>query len=237
VFPLHDNNPRHGRPLVVLLLIAVNALAFLYEMNLGGRELEIFFYRFGFVPLRVHNAEIAAQLSPPGTLLTPFTSMFLHGSWWHLIGNMWMLWLFGDNVEDRFGHLRFLAFYLLCGLAGTAAHYITAMRSPIPTIGASGAIAGVMGAYFLLFPRARIVTLVFFFFLIDFVELPAILFLGFWILLQLFSGTMTLGAPDQAGGVAFWAHVGGFLAGALLLFPMMAGRPAPRSALWKRRGY
>jgi len=142
--------------------------------------------------------------------------MFLHGGWIHIIGNMWTLWIFGDNVEDRMGPVRFLAFYFLCGLAAGVVHLYTNPDSTLPTVGASGAIAGVLGAYLLLFPHSRIIILVPLFFLPLFVEVPAITYLGFWIVSQIFSGTLSLALPEDVGGVAFWAHVGGFIAGAVL---------------------
>lgn len=235
MFPLRDNNPRHGKPVVTVALIALNALVFLYALSLPEEVLEELFYRWGFVPARLllGNETTALGFLPDGWT-TPLTSMFLHAGWAHLLGNMWMLWLFGDNVEDRFGHLRFLAFYVLCGLAAAWTHFLIGPHSAVPTVGASGAVAGVMGAYLLLFPRARIVTLVWFLFVFDFVEIPAIVFLGLWIAVQVWSGSMTLTMPESAG-VAFWAHVGGFAAGAALLFPMLRGRPVPPSALWRRR--
>ncbi|TAH34602.1 MAG: rhomboid family intramembrane serine protease [Planctomycetota bacterium] len=238
MFPLHDDNPRHGTPLITLALIAVNLLVFVYELTLPPGALEDLFHSFGFIPARF-SGEV--QLVTDGHVvggvwLTPITSMFLHAGWMHVVGNMWMLWLFGDNVEDRFGHLRFLIFYLACGLGATALHHLTATASEIPTVGASGAISGVMGAYFLLFPRARITTLVFLFFLVDLVQIPAVVFLGLWILIQVVSGSMTLGSAGDVGGVAFWAHVGGFGAGILLLPFMLIGRSVPRTALWRRHG-
>jgi membrane associated rhomboid family serine protease len=142
--------------------------------------------------------------------------MFLHGGWMHIIGNMWTLWIFGDNVEDRMGPLRFVLFYLLCGLAAGVTHWLTNPDSTIPTVGASGAIAGVLGAYFFLYPHARIIAMVPIFFWPFFFELPAITYLGFWILSQIFSGTLSLALPKDVGGVAWWAHVGGFIAGAAL---------------------
>lgn len=236
MFPLHDNNPRHGRPYVTVLLIAANALAFFYQLSLGPGGVDELFHTFGMVPARLGGEVVLWRDGQPigGAWFTPFTSMFLHAGWMHIIGNMWMLWLFGDNVEDRFGHLRYLLFYLLCGLGAAAAHYFTEPASVIPTVGASGAIAGVMGAYLLLYPRARIVTLVVLVVFVQMVEIPALVFLGLWILTQVWSGTMTFG-DAQAGGVAFWAHVGGFAAGVLLLPLMLLGRPVPPSALWRRR--
>jgi membrane associated rhomboid family serine protease len=155
--------------------------------------------------------------------------MFLHGGWLHIIGNMWTLYIFGDNVEDRMGTIRFLAFYFICGLAAGLVHFFTNPNSTLPTVGASGAIAGVLGAYFLLFPTARVITLIPLFFLPLFVEIPAITYLGFWILSQIFSGAISLGLPEDVGGVAFWAHVGGFITGALLHWLFVKRREDVRS--------
>jgi len=153
--------------------------------------------------------------------------MFLHGGWMHFISNMWSLWLFGDNVEDCMGHLRFLIFYLLCGLAAGFIHFMFNPTAQVPTIGASGAIAGVMGAYFVMFPTARVITLVPIFFLPYFIEIPAVFYLGIWFMMQLFSGMFSLVLPTGAGGIAWWAHVGGFLFGILVLpfFRRRRGRP------------
>jgi membrane associated rhomboid family serine protease len=158
-----------------------------------------------------------------------FSSMFLHGGWMHLIGNMWTLWIFGDNVEDRLGRGRFLLYYLVCGLVAAYVHYLTGPRSGIPVVGASGAIAGVMGGYFVLFPRARIVTLLPIFIFIQIVTLPAVVFLAFWFFAQLLNG-MVATAASFGGGVAWWAHVGGFLAGAVMILPLR--RPQPRYSSW-----
>ncbi|MFQ6104111.1 MAG: rhomboid family intramembrane serine protease [Candidatus Glassbacteria bacterium] len=150
-------------------------------------------------------------------VLPYFTSMFLHAGWWHLLGNMLYLWIFGDNVEDTMGHGRFFIFYLLCGMGSSIAHSVTNSSSTVPALGASGAIAGVLGAYILLFPNSRVVTVVPIFFFLHFIEVPAFLFLGFWFLLQLMSGLASLGVVTVSGGIAWWAHIGGFLFGILLL--------------------
>jgi membrane associated rhomboid family serine protease len=179
--------------------------------------LERFFYLFGLVPARYSHPEWAVWAGLPIDDYWPFlTCMFLHGGWFHFIGNMWTLWIFGDNVEDRMGPVRFLVFYLLCGLAASFMHYFTNLYSTIPTVGASGAIAGVMGAYFLLYPGARIIMLVPLFFYPLFFEIPAVLYLGFWFFGQLLSGVVSMVGPDQVGGIAWWAHIGGFIAGAVL---------------------
>jgi len=217
VIPLQDTIPARRYPVVTVALIAANVVIFLQEVALGP-SLERFIYTFGFVPARyLYLTEVAPQALLPrfGPMLT---AMFLHGGWLHLIGNMWTLWIFGDNVEDRLGRGRFLAFYLGCGLAAAYAQYWMDPASEVPTVGASGAIAGVMGGYFVLFPHARVLTLVPILFYPAIVFMPAVVFLGLWFLLQLFNGAFAVaGAGMLAGGVAWWAHVGGFLTGVLLV--------------------
>ncbi|MGH9779564.1 MAG: rhomboid family intramembrane serine protease [Candidatus Acidiferrales bacterium] len=222
MIPLRDANPRGGVPIVALALIALNCLVFFYELTLPPAGLEQLVFTFGMVP-----AKLTAFPTDPGVSFgdatVPFlTSMFLHGGWLHLIGNMWFLWIFGDNVEDYLGHVRFLLFYLLCGLAASVAHLAFNLNSIIPTLGASGAIAGVLGAYLLLFPGARILTLVPVFF-VWLMELPAYVILIYWFVLQLLQGTATLAESAPGGGVAWWAHVGGFVAG-LALVKIVASR-------------
>jgi membrane associated rhomboid family serine protease len=222
VIPLRDTQPRRGVPLATLALIAANVLAFAALLGLDERELERAVLAWGVVPLRYvdpeawyPDARLAEGLAGAGILAryAPFVaSMFLHGGIAHLVGNLWTLWIFGDNVEDRMGALRYLAFYLVCGLFATVLHVATNASSPLPVIGASGAIAGVMGAYFALFPRARIMTLIPIFCWPLFVEIPAIVFLLLWFLTQLVSGLATVGV-DLGGGIAWWAHVGGFAMG------------------------
>jgi len=194
------------------VLIGANVLAFFFELSLGT-HLQSFVMVFGVVPERT----IAILTREPGLLhyaVFPFfTSMFLHGGWLHLLGNMLYLYIFGDNVEDALGHVRYLLFYLACGVAASATHLALNLDSAVPTVGASGAIAGVLGAYFLLYPKARVVTLLPLFIFIQIIEIPAFLFLGFWFLLQFISGTAA-SASQNAGGVAWWAHIGGFAAGA-----------------------
>ena len=201
MFPISDVIPSRTTPFVTIGLIALNALAFLYELRLSDAELDRLARTAGIVP---------AAFAPIDIL----SSMFLHGGWLHFLGNMLYLWIFGDNVEDRFGHLRFLAFYVACGAAAAATQVFINPASTVPMIGASGAIAGVMGAYFVLFPQSRVLAAVFILFIIDVVEIPAIFFLGIWFLMQLFSGVGSL-VETAEGGVAFFAHIGGFAAGAL----------------------
>jgi membrane associated rhomboid family serine protease len=198
---------------MTILLIAANCAVFLHQLSLGSRN-AAFVAAFGAVPAWFTGAAAAAApaLPPAATILT---SMFIHGGLLHLLGNMVFLWIFGNNVEDATGHLRFLAFYLLCGVAAAAAHILASPRSTLPMVGASGAISGVLGAYFLLYPYARIVTLVFLGFFAQTVAIPAFFFLGFWFVMQFLAGAASVGAPG--GGVAWFAHVGGFVAGLVLL--------------------
>jgi membrane associated rhomboid family serine protease len=212
---LRDTIPSRRFPVVGVVLIAVNVLVFIYEFSLG-QEVRGLVTSFGVVPASVLGESYVTDVPfRPHVFLT---SLFLHGGWLHVGGNMLYLWIFGDNVEDRMGRFRFLVFYLLCGVAASLAHVLANPSSNVPTIGASGAIAGVLGAYFLLYPRARVLTLIPLGFFLQVVELPAFLFLGFWLLIQFFSGVASLGARGQmAGGVAWWAHIGGFVAGVLFL--------------------
>lgn len=218
MIPIHDLNPRRSAPVVTVLLIAANALLFFYELSLGAR-LEGFLMSAAFVPARIGEGI-------PQAATSALLSMFLHGGWGHFLGNMLFLWVFGDNVEDRLGHFRYLLFYLLAGYAATFAHAWFSPLSTVPAIGASGAISGVLGAYLFLHPKARIVTVVWFLFFIRFIEIPALVYLPIWFAIQLFSGVSSLSAAQDttAGGVAFWAHIGGFVAGPLLLLLLGGGR-------------
>ncbi|MCI0706288.1 MAG: rhomboid family intramembrane serine protease [Ignavibacteriae bacterium] len=218
MIPLKDKNPTHRVPVVNISIIVLNVVAFLYELSLGP-ELESFFYVYGVVPNTVSTAFSEMSLNG-GVLISLFSSMFLHGGFLHLGGNMLYLWVFGDNVEDKLGHGRYALFYILCGLGATVAHIVISPNSPIPTVGASGAISGVLGAYLLMFPRARVVTVIPIFFFLQVAELPALVVLGLWFVLQFFNGLASLG-PETAGmgGVAWWAHIGGFVAGLGLVLP------------------
>lgn len=200
---------------MVLLLIGLNVLVFVHEFRLGDEDLEALFARFALVPAEVPLSG-SAFLEAPAPYATYLSSMFLHGGLLHLVGNLWSLWIFGDNVEDRLGHRRFLVFYVLCGLLAGAAHVAFHPDSSVPTIGASGAISGVMGAYLFLFPRAKVLTVVPILFYPLFLELSAFVFLGLWFAAQLLSGWLALRETEAATGIAFLAHVGGFAAGALL---------------------
>jgi membrane associated rhomboid family serine protease len=225
MIPLRDTIPSARWPIINLSLIALNVLCFMYELSLAN--LDQFIRVFGLVPARLHSG------SPAGTVAL-FTSMFLHGSWLHLVGNMLFLYIFGDNVEDRLGHLRYLCFYLLCGAAAGVAQAYAIPNSTLPMIGASGAVAGVTGAYFLFFPRARVVTLVPIFFYFQIVEIPAVVFLFLWFVMQLLYGMATISAAGQAvGGVAWWAHIGGFVFG-MIAAPLLA--PAKRMRAVRVRG-
>src|SRR3954447_8104546 len=200
MIPLRDVIPSRTTPYITVTIIVLNALAWLFELSMPPETLNQFLYVYGVVP---------ATFSAP----TLITSMFLHGSWSHVIGNMWYLWIFGDNVEDRVGHGRFIVFYLLCGIAAAFGQIVIDPTSTLPTIGASGAIAGVMGGYFVLYPHSRVLTLIPWIFL-QIVELPAIVLLGFWFVMQLFSaGTIAMTSSSHGGGVAFAAHVVGFVMG------------------------
>jgi membrane associated rhomboid family serine protease len=237
MLPIRDNNPVPIVPWVVYAVVGANVTVFLFELGMGQRELPQFIYHFGLVPSYVTDA-LHGERSLLGAALVPaFTSMFLHGGWAHVLGNMWFLFVFGDNVEGRLGHLPFLGFYLFCGLAAAAAQYVLAPHSEVPTIGASGAIAGVLGAYLVCWPRARVLTLVPLFILFYFVELPAALVLGFWIVLQFLQGAASLGVEFAHGGVAYGAHVGGFAVGALLVNLLPRYRPAGRQRRGRRPNY
>ncbi|MCL5677633.1 MAG: rhomboid family intramembrane serine protease [Firmicutes bacterium] len=210
MIPLRDSTRSRTTPWVTWLLIAANVLVFLYELGLRPKEQAVLSVIYGVVPARYSLPGFPA--GPAGLFLPLVTAMFLHGGWLHLLGNMIYLWVFGDNVEDRMGHGRFLTFYLLVGLLANLAHIYFNPLSEVPTIGASGAIAGVLGAYFISFPRARVLTLVPIGIFLTAIEVPALLLLLFWFLLQLVSGLFA--GPAQT--VAWWAHVGGFIAGAAL---------------------
>ncbi len=226
MLPLTDSDlKRNSFPIVNVILIVACAAIFIYELTLGDVGRAVFFYKFGAIPaeltqglsfhiLTTQTASIDIT-SPVPTWVTVFTSMFVHGSWVHFLGNMLFLWVFGDNIEDRFGHLRYLLFYLAAGLAATGLQVAMSMSSQTPTIGASGAIAGVLGSYIVLFPHSRITTAVFFFFITVF-RIRAFYLLGFWFLFQFVSGVGSLG-PSAQGGVAYWAHIGGFVLGVIVV--------------------
>lgn len=217
MFPLRDSERSESTPYVTIGLIALNVLVWLYQVSLDPYSLHDFLLQHGTVPRNFSIADL-------------FSSMFMHGSWMHMLGNVWFLWVFGDNVEDVLGHWQYLAFYLLSGLGGGLLHVAFNLGSAVPAIGASGAISGVMGAYVVKFPKARIHTLVTLVFFFTTMEVPALLMIGFWFAVQVFSGLGSLGAASAAGGGTAWfAHLGGFVAGAVLIKVM------PTRAKWAIR--
>jgi len=230
MFPLRDDVPSRQFPLVTVSIVVVNVAVFLLQV-LAGPAASSIAELFGIVPAR-----ITTQWQNPLVLLTLVSSMYLHGGWAHLIGNMWYLWIFGDNVEDRMGRGRFFIFYTLCGLVAGLLQIVAAPRSTIPMIGASGAIAGVLGAYLLLYPRARVSTLVPLFFFVRIVWLPAIVVLGSWFVIQLLNGLASLNVVVQTGGVAWWAHIGGFVVGMALL-PVFRRRDTQPPSRWPSSGH
>jgi membrane associated rhomboid family serine protease len=225
MFPLRDTIRPKTYPVVNTIFIVINLLIFFYEFSLG-RKMEAFIYQFGLTPIRFFWG---LQHNLPDAVLPVFTSMFLHGGWLHLIGNMWFLYIFGDNVEDRVGHVGYVFFYLLCGIGSALTQTFLQASSNIPMVGASGAIAGVLGAYFMLYPHSRILTLVPIFIFLQIMEIPAVIFLFFWFLWQFIQGALAASTPAQ-GGVAWWAHIGGFIVGlVLILFFKKREKPTPSS--------
>lgn len=229
MIPIRDDIPSSRFPAVTLGIIGLNFLVFLRELKLGP-HLEDLMLSFAIIPARYTVPDVAAQYSLPQQIFAFFSSMFLHGGWIHLLGNMWTLWIFGDNVEDRLGRVRYLTLYLAGGVAAALLHIYTNAGSAVPTIGASGAIAAVMGAYFRFYPHARVETIIPPLIFGPIFEFPALIFLGWWFLLQFFNGAMSLGARNQSfSGIAWWAHVGGFLFGFVIcLFASSRRRAPPR---------
>jgi membrane associated rhomboid family serine protease len=226
MFPLQTTVFARHVPVVTWLIIGVNAFVFFMEVGLPEQSLQQISYLFGVVPARFTHPDWAKQVGFPLHVYWPFlTSMFLHGGLLHIVGNMWTLAIFGRNVEDQMGSVRFLLFYLLCGIASGIVHTWVNADSTLPAIGASGAIAGVMGAYLVMFPTSRVVVMVPIFFFPFFFDLLAVFYLGYWFLINFFSGVMSLTATSDTGGVAFWAHVGGFVTG-VLIFALFL-RPTP----------
>ena len=210
MIPLRDTRPSNSMPVVTVFIIAVNVLVFLYMYSLDSYSTNAFISEYAVIPARFHASAL-------------ITSMFLHGGWMHIIGNMWFLWIYGDNVEDVLGHGKYLVFYLLCGVIAALTQYAISPDSRIPTLGASGAIAGVMGAYLIKFPHSRILTLIPIIFFFTTIEIPAVFILVYWFLLQFVSGIGSIGYSNASqGGVAFFAHVGGFIAGMILVNVMGA---------------
>lgn len=221
MIPIRDTTPSKSLPVVNNTLIGINVVLFLVEI-LQGPAMDRFIYIYGLVPARYSIQHLAQQFTLFQQAVAWISFMFLHGGIWHLLGNMWFLYIFGDNVEDRLGPLRYLAFYLLCGLASGVSHVLLNLHSTAPTIGASGAVAGVMGAYFLLYPRSKILTLIPIIIIPWFVEIPAFIFLGLWFLMQLVNASVSFGS---ASGIAWWAHVGGFLGG-MVFYKVLQALPA-----------
>jgi len=213
MIPIRDTSPSRVYPVVNMLLIGANVLVYLVQLA-QGPDLDRFVFIYGLVPARYSNPQVAAYFSSAGQLFSFLSFMFLHGGFWHILGNMWTLYIFGDNVEDQMGHLRYLGFYLLCGVASGVTHLAFNYHSNVPTIGASGAIAGVMGAYFILHPASRILTLIPILFIPYFVEIPAFFFIGVWFVLQFINAA---GSRGDMGGIAWWAHIGGFVLGIVFL--------------------
>jgi membrane associated rhomboid family serine protease len=213
MFPLRDTEPSYSKPVVTTALIVINLLVFLFEFSLDPQYRNLFIGTYGMVPDEF-------------SFRTLLTSMFLHGGWMHVLGNMWFLWIFGDNIEDTLGHAKYLLFYLACGIAAGLSQVLVDPNSRVPTVGASGAIAGVMGAYMVKFPQSRIRTLIFIFLFITTVDVPAWLMLIYWFFIQFFNGFGTIGYShvSQGGGVAYMAHVGGFIAGVVLILLMAPKR-------------
>ena len=213
MIPLRDTLPTKSYPVVNNTIIGINIVIFLYQytQTIG---LDKFIYIYGLVPARYTVPQIGAYFTTWQQIFSFLSFMFLHGGFWHLLGNMWSLYIFGDNVEDRLGHLRYLVFYIICGFGSGLSHLLLNLNSNVPTIGASGAIAGVMGAYFILHPRAKILTLIPIIFIPYFLEIPAAFFLGIWFILQFINAA---GSHGQASGVAWWAHIGGFVLGIIFL--------------------
>lgn|SRR5574341_207077 len=216
MIPLHDDNPTESTPVVTIAFVAACTLVFLYQASLPERTGEAFVFAFGAIPAVLFGrAALPPEIAGFPAYATLLTSMFMHGGWMHLIGNMLYLWIFGNNIEDVMGHVRFVLFYVLCGVLAAFSHALTDPTSTVPMVGASGAISGVLGAYLLLFPKAQVLVFIPIGFASRLMYVPAWVVLGLWFVLQLLSGGMSLGR--QGGGVAFFAHIGGFLAGMALI--------------------
>ena len=216
MFPIWDDTPTKKFPLITVILIALNSMIFLYQVSLGERFNE-FIYSMGLLPFEItHHIDILPT-GPSPIYLTIFSSMFMHGSVVHLLGNMLFLWIFGNNVEDYLGRKKFLFFYLICGISAAFTQILFNSDSTVPMVGASGAIAGVLGAYMVLYPRAKITTVIIIIFFIRLIKLPAIVVLGFWIIYQFLYGISSLAATTGEGGVAWFAHIGGFICGIILI--------------------
>lgn len=225
MIPLRDNIPSRGIPLVNWGLIGINTVIFIYQTGMKPFALNNFINTYGMTPDKL-------SLFHPASWIPLITAMFLHGGWFHLISNMWVLFIFGDNIEDRMGHLRYLSFYLLGGIFANLLEALVLPKSMVPAIGASGAIAAVLGGYFLLYPRARVVTIILFFIIPWIAEISALIFLGFWFISQLYSGFLSL-SNASTGGIAWWAHVGGFLFGMITVY--LFARPRAPEVYFNRQ--
>lgn len=235
MIPLRDTLRSQNYPIVTNCIIVINVMVFFFEMA-QGQDLDGFLYIYGLVPARYSIPHVAAYFTTAQQLFALFSFMFLHGGFWHLLGNMWSLYIFGDNIEDQLGPLRYLLFYLLCGLTSGLTHLFLNLSSNVPTIGASGAIAGVMGAYFILYPRSKILALIPIIIIPYFIEIPAFFFLGIWLFFQLLNAA----GSNGAGGIAWWAHIGGFIFGIIFLkfldrIPATGFTAKIRSATTKRK--
>jgi membrane associated rhomboid family serine protease len=240
MIPLKNLDPRRSVPILTIALIVVNFLVFFHQVSLSPKEADAFIFQYGLVPSRI-SAFLAGSrhVTAQEALLPVFTCMFLHGGWLHIIGNMWFLWIFGGNVEDRLGSALYLVFYFVCGLVSGLTQVVFSWGSHIPSVGASGAIAGVLGAYIVFFPRSKILTLVpliVFWFL---ARIPAVVFIGLWFAVQFFAGVSSLSAANSAemGGVAWWAHVGGFLMGVVLALIVKGASGGSRGSPQYREQY
>ncbi|HEV3482948.1 MAG TPA: rhomboid family intramembrane serine protease [Candidatus Acidoferrales bacterium] len=230
MIPLKDMTPRRSVPFATLLLIAINVIVFVHQITLPPTALDAFIKTYGLIPAKISMALAGRHYTMEQALLPLFTCMFLHGGILHILGNMWFLWIFGGNVEDRFGSLPYLAFYLVCGIGSGISQVLFSWGSHIPSIGASGAISGVLGAYIVFFPRSRILTLVPLFIIFFLWRIPAIIFIGLWFAMQFLSGVVSLGQAN-VGGVAWWAHVGGFLLG-MLIAGIASPSKSERASSW-----
>lgn len=233
MIPFRDKNPSGTFPFVVVCLIGLNGAFFIFELILG-QKLEEFLFLYGIVPVKVTYFLSHPSFDPvvvKETFLPFLSSMFLHGGVIHILGNMWYLWIFGDNIEDRLGHFKFLGFYIACGVLASIVHVAMNMSAGVPCVGASGAIAGVLGAYMITFPKARVLCIIPIWFIWQIVELPAMVVLGFWFVIQFFSGIASIAPTGPAGGVAWWAHIGGFIFGIGLMLAFT--RRKPRARPWQ----
>ncbi len=219
MFPYKDDNPSHTFPFVTITIIVLNIVVFVFQV-LSGTDSRQIVYAYGAIPYNIITMQATQPIHPA---LTLFTSMFMHGGLFHIFGNMLYLWIFGNNIEDRLGHIRFILFYLFCGIIAAVSHALNTPSSTVPMIGASGAISGVLGAYLLLFPYARIHTIIFLGFFVQTIRVPALIVIGFWAIIQVVSGLTSQGIQSQ-GGVAWFAHVGGFVAGLVTVKLWQPGR-------------